>query len=121
MSLRLAVRDGGYAWLPAIACFVVQSLLLLWSVKIKRVSVDGNSFVIVDYATTHRVPISHLQSISEHSNFIAPTILLHFDPPTPFGRSIHIIPPVRMFGGSRYDEAVSFLNSQINEREPNVA
>jgi hypothetical protein len=119
--LQLALRSGGYEWIPAIGWLVACGVLLVWSRSIERVSVDGNSFLISNYITTHRVPISHFHGISERRHNRTPTIVLHFDPPTPFGRSIRIIPPGQMFGASRFDKAASFLKSLIDEHQLNAA
>jgi len=99
----------------SIACIV----LLIWSWPIKLVTVEGDYFIISNYITCHRAPIAHLVSIAENYNNRTPTITLYFEPPTPFGKRVRIIPPQGffMFNREGFDEVAAFLRSRINDRE----
>jgi hypothetical protein len=93
---------------------------LIWSWPIERVTVEGDYFVISNYFTSRRVPVTHLASITESYGFRPPTIVLHFEPPTPFGKRVRIIPPVHglfIIDSKSSDEVAAFLQSLVKNRE----
>jgi hypothetical protein len=83
------------------------------------VTFEGDYFVISNCFTSHRVSVAHLASITEIRDDRVPTITLYFEPPTPFGGRVGIIPPVESSAINRagFDEAVTFLRGLLNEHE----
>src|SRR5262245_28473694 len=112
-----ALRGPWDAWIFAILWSIACVALLLLSWQIKLVAIEGDYFVISNYFAKRRVPIAHLVSITENSYFRAPAITLHFEPPTPFGSRVLIIPPVGFFNNEGFDEAVTFLRDLLNDQE----
>jgi hypothetical protein len=88
--------------------------VLIYSWPIKLVTVEGDYFVISNYFTTRLVPIAHLAKVSESYLGRGPTIILYFEPPTPFGKRVRIIP---IGSSSDFDEIMTFLRSLIGNRE----
>ena len=97
----------------SVACTAV----LIWSWPIKLVTVEGDYFVMSNYFTSHHVPIAHLASITESHSVHPPTIILHFEPSSPFGKRVRIIPPQVSFAPEGPDEVAAFLRSVVNDRE----
>jgi len=83
------------------------------------VTVEGDYFIISNYINSYRAPIVYLVSMTENYNNRTPTITLYFEPPTPFGKRVRIIPPQGpfMFKREGFDEVAAFLRSRINDRE----
>ena len=93
---------------------------VIWSRPIERVTVEGAYFLISNYFTSRRAPVTNLASITENFSIRPPTITLHFEPPTPFGKSVRIIPPAQglfIFDRKGFDEVAAFLRSVVNDRE----
>jgi len=88
---------------------------LMYSWPIKKVTVDGDYFVISNYLIIRRVPIAHLAKVGESRLGQFPTIILHFEPSTPFGKRVRLITP--WFSKSSDDEIAEFLQSLISNRE----
>jgi hypothetical protein len=118
--LRLISHRPGYAWSVWVAIiswfFLFGCYFVLWR-SIKRVSVDGDYFLISNYVRTHRAPLNSLSAIAIEKRG---GIVLHFEPPTPFGSSVRIIPPIEPFDDTLAQEAASYLKSIINQRELGV-
>jgi hypothetical protein len=115
-----ALRGPSGEWIGAIFWSVVCAFWLIWSRPIERVTVEGDYFLISNYFTSRRVPVTHLASITESYGFHPPTITLHFEPPTPFGKRVRIIPPVQglfIFDRKSFDEVAAFLRSVTNDRQ----
>ena len=92
---------------------------LIWTRPIKRVTVECDHFVISNCFTSHRVPVARLASITEIRDDRVPTITLYFEPPTPFGGRVRIIPPVESSAikHAGFDEAVTFLRGLLDDHE----
>jgi hypothetical protein len=89
---------------------------LIFSWPIKLVTVEGDYFVISNYFIKRRVPIAHLAKVAESVILNrGPTIILYFEPPTPFGKRVRIITP--WLSKSSDDEIAAFLRSLISNRE----
>jgi hypothetical protein len=117
-----ALRDPPREWTDAgviLLSGVFVCYWLIWARPIKRVTVEGDHFVISNCFTSHRVSVAHLASITEIRDGRIPTITLYFEPPTPFGGRVRIIPPVESSAINRagFDEAVTFLRGLLNEHE----
>ena len=106
---------GGAEWIPFVFWGIAFMAVLIWTRPIKKVTLEGDEFVISNYFNTHRVPISHFRRFTENRMNRTPTIDLHFDPPTPFGRQVRIVPP-RVFSTKPYDDVVALLRSLILRR-----
>ena len=93
--------------------------VLIWSWPIKLVTVEGDYFVISNYFTSHHEPIAHLARITESYSVRPPTITLHFEPPSPFGKRVRIIPAEGLFIFDRksFDDVAAFLRSVVSDRE----
>jgi len=92
-------------------------LLLVWARLIKEVSIEGDFFVISGHFATHHVPIAHLANIAVVRWSRTPAINLYFEPPTPFGRRIIIIPPYQFFSRERFDEVFTFLKALSSQQD----
>jgi hypothetical protein len=115
-----ALRGPSAQWIGVILWSVVCVFWLIWSWPIKLVTVEGDYFLISNYFTSHRAPVAHLASITENRDNRTPAITLYFEPPTPFGRRVRIIPPAQrlfIFDRESFDEVASFLRSLANDRE----
>jgi hypothetical protein len=114
-----ALRGPSGQWIGVILWSVVCVIWLIWSWPIERVTAEGDYFLISNYFTSRRVPVAHLASIIEIRDTRTPAITLYFEPPTPFGRRVRIIPPTGLFVFDResFDEVAAFLRSVINDRE----
>lgn len=110
------VRDGS-AWWASVLCTVACVWLVLWSRPIKRVSVQGDCFVISNFFSVCSVPMAHLHHFDEDRHNRTPTITLHFDPPTKFGSRVRIVPPVDFLGHARFDGVSAYLRSVVNARQ----
>ena len=119
LLVQSALRGTSEMWIGAMTWGAACVVFLFWSWPIKLVTVEGDHFIISNYVTSHRAPIAHLVSIAENYNNRTPTITLYFEPPTPFGKRVRIIPPqgLFMFNREGYDEVAAFLRSLINDRE----
>ena len=113
-----ALRGPLGEWIGAIFWSFWLAYWLIWSWSIERVTVEGEYFVISNYFTSRRLPVTHLASVTE-SYGVCSTITLHFEPPTPFGKRVRIIPPQGLFIYDRksFDEVAAFLRSVVNDRE----
>jgi hypothetical protein len=113
-----ALRGPSGEWIGAIFWSFWCVYWLVWSWPIKLVTIEGDYFVISNYFTSHRVPVANLASINEIRHR-TPAITLYFEPPTPFGRRVRIIPPCGFFiiNWEGFDEVVTFLRSVVNDRE----
>jgi hypothetical protein len=112
-----AIRGPLVAWMGAILWGAACALLLIWTWPIKRVTIEGGFFTISNYITSYRVPVVHLSSITEHHSVQPPAITLYFEPPTPFGRRVRIIPPVGSFNNEGYDKVMTFLRGLLSDQE----
>ena len=114
-----ALRGPSGEWIGAIFWSFWCAYWLIWSWPIERVTVEGDYFLISNYFTSCRVPVANLASIVEIRDDRTSAITLYFEPPTPFGRRVRIIPPTGLFVFDResFDEVAAFLRSVINDRE----
>ena len=111
LQIQAALRDPTFPWpipiLWGIACIYV----LIFSWPIKKVTIQGDYFVISNYFTNRRAPIAHLARVSKSDLGRGPAINLYFEPPSPFGKRVRILP------GDDFDEIMAFLQSLISNRE----
>ena len=100
-------------WVIVILWSVGLILVLIYSWPIKLVTLERDCFVISNYFTSRRVPITHLAKVSESYAGRVPTIILHFDPPTPLGKRVRIITATGLFlfNNRDFDEIVALLRS----------
>ena len=115
-----ALRGPSVEWIGAIFWSVVSVFWLIWSRPIQLVTFEGDHFIISNYINSRRVPVAHLASVTENFSLRPPTITLHFEPSTPFGKSVRIIPPAQglfIFDRKCFDEVAAFLRSLVNDRE----
>ncbi len=103
-------------WMLVIVWGIGFIVILIYSWPIKLVTLEGDYFVISNYFTSCRVPISHLTTVGESALVSrGPTIILYFEPPTPFGKHVRLITP--LFSKSSDNEIAVFLRSLISNRE----
>jgi len=103
-------------WIMIIIWGIAFILVLIFSWPIKLVTVEGDYFVISNYFIKRRVLITHLAKVAESAILNrGPTIILYFEPPTPFGKRVRIIPP--WLSKSSDNEIAAFLRSLISNRE----
>src|SRR5215470_9934253 len=114
IALALRATFGEVIWIMVIVWGIGLLVVLIYSWPIKKVTVEGDHFVISNYFITRRVYISHLVKVGESGFGYIRTIILYFEPPTPFGKRVRLIIP---FWGSDFDEIVAFLRSLISNRE----
>ena len=115
--IKLALQGPAGHWLLVIWGGILCIFCFYFTSTIKVVTIAGDHFIIFDGFTKHRVPIAHLTQITRGRSIRQPSsILLEFEPPTPFGREVHIITP-RGFTDKKYYEIKTFLQSLIDNRE----
>jgi hypothetical protein len=114
-----ALRGPSGEWIGVIFLSVVSVGLLIWAWPLKHVTIEGDYFRISNYFVSHRVPVAHLASITEIRDNRIPAINLYFEPPTPFGRRVRIIPPsgIFIFNQEGFNEVVTFLQGLLNDHE----
>jgi hypothetical protein len=117
--IYVALRGDTEMWTAIIFWGVASVALLLWSWPIKRVTIEGDFFIISNYFTSYRVPIAHLTDVTEGFGTRLRRIILHFEPKTPFGKRICIIPPQGSSISDRksFDEVTAFLQSLVKNRK----
>ena len=101
-------------WIVVMVWGVGFILISIYAWPIKQVAIEGDYFVISNFFVIRRAPISHLARVSE-SQLLShgATIILHFEPPTPFGKRVRLITPF----GSSDDEIAAYLRSLIDSRD----
>jgi len=117
--IQSALSGSTMDWVAVIVWGVGCIAVLMWSWPIKFVDVEGDYFIISDYFTSHRVPIAHLANITENYYSRTPAIMLYFEPTTPFGKRVRILPPVEWFHSERFDEVMVFLRSLVSDHTGN--
>jgi len=92
-----AVRDVRWMVLGAA---VVGTGLIYWAcMRVKRVFLDENEFVISNYRRTIRVPLRDVERVSSSALLNPELIWLHLRRPTEFGNRIVFMPKQRFFRG----------------------
>ncbi|MGE0131992.1 MAG: hypothetical protein AB7U82_28255 [Blastocatellales bacterium] len=114
MQIQAALRDPKFPKIVVIGWCIGCIFVLIYSWPIKLVTIEGVYFAISNYFITRRAPVAHLTKVSVSHFGRGPTIILYFEPPTPFGKRIRII-PIR--SGSDFDETLAFLRSLTDTRE----
>ena len=119
MWIRVALSGDSLGRIMLIFWSVAGVALLIWSWPIKRVTIEDDFFIISNYFTSYRVPVTHLANVTEGFGTRVRRIILHFKPPTPFGKRICIIPPQGLSISDRksFDEVTAFLQSLVKKRE----
>jgi hypothetical protein len=104
-------------------------MVIFWSVwgvafiirswRIKHITVEDDFFIISNYFTNYCVPVTHLADVTEGLGTRLRRIILRFEPPTPFGKRICIIPPPGSSISDRksFDEVIAFLQSLVKNRD----
>jgi hypothetical protein len=115
VHIRIALTNPEYPMPVGILWGIGLIFVLIYSWSIKKVTIEGDYFVISNYFISRRAPITHLSKIGKSYFSRGPMIILYFEPPTPFGKRVRIIPP----GSSKSseDEIMAFLQSLIDNRE----
>jgi len=103
-------------WIFAIGWGIACISVALVSWPIKLITIEGDFFTIFNYFSSYRVPISHLANVTESNISRLSTIYLHFEPPTPYGKRIRIIPPHGFFTND-FDEVMAFLRSLVSDHK----
>ncbi len=110
-----AVAEGGLAWIFALFWTAACLALLVWTSPMKFVEIKGDQLSVSNSIKTHLVPARDLYFIDVDRDVKTPSITLYFNPPTPFGKSIRILPPKDRKRVS-FDRAARWLQSQPNCR-----
>ncbi len=83
--------------------------------RIKKVSLDADTLLISNYRQTLAVPLCDVEKVSG-SLFVNPELIwLHLRHPTPMGKKIVFMPPVRMFRGFSRHPLLAELRALIAE------
>src|SRR5262249_18246552 len=114
--IQSALSESTTGWVGVIMGGVVSIITLIWSWPIKFVDVEGDYFTISNYFTSHHIPIAHLTNVKANYYSRTPTITLYFDPPTPFGKRVRIIPPGWLFSRAVFYDIYDFLHSLVSDR-----
>src|SRR6266853_672745 len=93
LFLPTDVEHGVFSWLALVGWLTACAGVVAWTWPMKTVALEDNVFLISNWFSTRRVPSTHLRKISESRMNREPTITLYFDPPTPFGGKVRIVPP----------------------------
>lgn len=119
MWIQSALSGDSLGQIMVIGWGVAGVALLIRSWRMKLVTVKGDFFIISNYFTSYCVPVAHLANVTEGFGTRLRRIILHFEPPTPFGKRICIIPPPGSSISDRksFDESMAFLQSLIKNRE----
>jgi hypothetical protein len=115
MQYAPRISSTSEKWILVILWGIGLIWILMYSWPIKQVTLDGDYFVISNYFTSRRVPISDLAKVRESGLGRGRTIILYFEPPSPFGKRVRLITPG--FSRSSDDEIADFLRSLIDNRE----
>lgn len=113
--LFLALCDGGLGWIPALFLAAVTLGLVVWTWPLKFVEIQGDQLSVSNSIKTHLIPALDLYFMEVDRDTKTPSITLFFNPPTPFGKSIRILPPQDRKRVS-FDRAARWLQSQPNCR-----
>lgn len=116
--LPIAITDGGFAWVPVAMGIIIGTFAVGWAWSIKVVEIHGDQFSISNFRSTHLVPISHLCYFEEDRMNRTPSIVLYFDPPTPYGKCLKFIPPNGPFlkGMTPFNEICDWLKEVLKSR-----
>ena len=103
-------RDARWTFLAAL---LVGSGVIYWSgIRVKRVSLESDAFLISNYRDEIRVPLLDVERVSA-SMFCNPELIwLHLRRPTRFGSRVVFIAPARFFAFGRHPLATE-LNSIV--------
>lgn len=72
--------------------WICGSIFLVWfSLRLKRVRIDGDLLFITDYQTEISTPVTNIANITESFWSNPHTITLHFRTPTAFGEKVMFI------------------------------
>jgi len=106
-------RDVRWAFMAAL---LLGSAVIYWScIRVKRVSLDTDAFLISNYRDEIRVPLHDVERVSGSVLWNPELIWLHFRRPTRFGSRVVFIAPMRFFGFGRHPLARE-LNSLVTGR-----
>ncbi len=93
-------RDLRWAF---VAALLVGSAVIYWScIRVKRVLLDSDAFLISNYREEIRVPLRDVERVSGSVLWYPKLIWLHFRRPTRFGSRVVFIAPMRFLGFGRH-------------------
>ncbi len=113
--LFLALSGKGTAWIPALLWGGVSLGLIAWARPLKFAEIKGDHLSVSNSVATHLIPARDLYFMEVDRDTRTPSITLYFNPPTPFGKSIRILPPNGR-NCTAFDRAARWLQSQPNCR-----
>lgn len=112
MFIGLEWSGAGF-WLGLVLWTVVTSFIIGWVRLLQDVSLDGVVFRISGAPRSVDIPVSHLHAIEEVTFSRPPSILLFFEPPTPFGRKIRVVPPWEIGGTDGFEVVTGMLRAIV--------
>jgi hypothetical protein len=99
-----AMRDQQSAPLPPEmkwgflgATLMGTMIIWWWCIRLKRVSLSGDSLVISNYVREITVPLHELRDVTENRWVNIHPVTLHFRSDTDFGQSVMFMPKARWF------------------------
>jgi hypothetical protein len=88
---------------------------IMWARSLKFVEIKGDHLAVSNFTKTVLVPARDLYFMEVVREMKPPSITLYFNPPTPFGKCIAILPPSD-WKKANFDSATRWLQSQPNCR-----
>ena len=85
-------------WLYAFGWISGLFLIHRRCAPLKRVQLDGDALLVSNYLREERVPLRHLQSVTENVRLNTHPVTLQFRRDTGFGERIVFMPPIRLLG-----------------------
>ena len=110
-----ALSGGGQSWQPALFVAAACLAVVVWTRPLKFVEIKGDQLSVSNSIKTYLIPARDLYFMEVDRDTKTPSITLYFNPPTPFGKSIRILPPKDRKRLS-FDRAARWLQSQPNCR-----
>jgi hypothetical protein len=102
---------------PFVLAWIVGTSVIYWScIRLKKVSLVGDSFVISNFRREIRVAARDVERVTGSVLWSPELVWLHVRTPTDFGRKIVFMPGVRLFGGFSQHPLVSELSTFVAHR-----
>ena len=104
-----------FRWLFFGATLVGTGLLYWFCIRLKKVTLRGDTLVITNFRRQIVVPLRDVEKVSG-SILMSPELMwIHFRHPIEFGTKIVFMPPWRFFGGYTRHPLVRELNTLIEQ------
>jgi hypothetical protein len=101
-TVAMFVASGAFSrdhrWLFLTGLLAGTSIIYWSCIRVKKVSLDGDSLVISTFRRELRVPLRNVRRVSGSIFWHPELIWLHFRCPTDFGTCVVFIAPMRLLG-----------------------